>query len=261
MATLSVVLITYNEEDNLRACLESVPFADEIVVVDDGSEDRTRAIAAEFTDQIHQRDLDRFGRQKQFAIEQASCDWILSLDADERVNDELAEAIRDVLERDPGHVDGYKVRRLTWLFGEPVDHSGWYKCSHLRLFRRGEAKYVDRRVHEYPVLRQPDRVECLPGHLEHYTYADDAEYREKLERYSRLAAEDWFDAGRRVNFFTAPWYLVVVPAAAWIREFVIQGGYRGGRTGLRVAAMSAAADYRTGRKLWQMSRKETAPRS
>lgn len=253
MSTLSLAVITRNEEDNLRPCLESVPFADEIVVVDDESTDRTREIAAEFTDRIYRRELDRFGRQKQFAIDKAECDWVLVLDADERVGEELAAEIRRVLEHDDPAFDGYKVRRLTWLFGEPVDYSGWYKCSHLRLFRRGAARYVDRRVHEYPVLREPSRAGCLAGHLEHYTYADEREYRDKLERYSRLAALDWFDAGRRVNVFNAVWYLAVVPAAAWLREFLVQRGFRGGRTGLRIAAMSARADYLTGRKLWRMS--------
>lgn len=254
MSDLSVVVITRDEEENLRACLESVPFASEYVIVDDGSTDRTLEVAAEFTDRIFHRALDRFGRQKQFAIEQATCEWLLVLDADERVNADLAAAIAEVLATDPPDVDGYKVRRLTWLFGEPVDYSGWYKCSHLRLFRRGKARYADRRVHEYPVLRDPSRVASLPGHLEHHTYADLDEYREKLDRYTRLAAEDWYDAGRRVHALNFAWYLGVVPLAAWFREFVVQGGYRGGGTGLRIAAMSAHADFLTGRRLAELTR-------
>ena len=222
MATLSLVVITRNEEENLPGCLESVPFADEIVIVDDHSTDSTREVAGRYTDRVLTRELDRFGRQKQFAIEQAGCDWVLVLDADERLDEELAGAVRAVVELDDPATDGYRVRRLTWLFGEPVTFAGWYKCSHLRLFRRGKARYTDRRVHEYPVLADPSRCECLPGHIEHHTYADEAEYLAKLDRYTRLAAEDWFDAGRRVHWLNAPWYLAIVPAAAFVRELVLQ---------------------------------------
>lgn len=253
MATLSVVVITRNEEASLAACLETVAFASEIVVVDDGSTDDTVRVARRFTDRILERSLDRFGRQKQFAIEQARCDWVFVIDADERVTPELAAEIREVVALDDPHIDGYKLRRLTWLFGVPVNFSGWYKCSHLRLFRRGCARFVDRRVHEYPVLLDPSREGRLHQHLEHHTYDSAADYAAKLDRYTTLAAEDWHDAGRRVNLLTAPWFLVIVPVAAFLREFVVQGGYRGGRTGLRIAAMSARADWMTARRLWKLS--------
>lgn len=251
---LSVVVITRNEAGNLAECLDTVPFADEIVVVDDRSTDATREIARRYTERVLTRELDRFGRQKQFAIEQATGDWVLALDADERVTPELAAGIRAALVRDDPAVDGYKLRRLTWLFGRPVTCSGWYKCSHLRLFRRGRAHYVDRRVHEFAVLQDPGRVGALPGHLEHHTYADETEYLAKLQRYTRLAAEDWYDAGRRIHVLNAVWYLLIVPAAAFLRELVVQGGYRGGRTGLRIAVMSARADYLTARCLWALMR-------
>lgn len=258
MATLSVVVIARNEEAALAACLQAVAFADEIVVVDDHSTDATVAIARRFTDRVFTRALDRFGRQKQFAIEQATGDWIFVLDADERVSADLADEIRDTVRRDDPAVDGYKLRRLTWLFGVPVDFSGWYKCSHLRLFRRGCARYVDRRVHEYPVLRDPERVGRLDHHLEHHTYDDPADYDAKLQRYTALAAEDWYDAGRRVNVLTAPWYLLVVPVAAFIREYLVQRGWRGGGTGLRIACMSAREDWMTAMRLWRLSRRRQA---
>jgi glycosyltransferase involved in cell wall biosynthesis len=255
METLSVVVITRNEEDNLAACLDTVPFADEVVVVDDHSTDRTPEIAARYTDKVLTRKLDRFGRQKQFAIEQATSDWILVLDADERVSPELAESIRAVLEGG-GVPDaaGYLLRRRTWLFDRPVTFTGWYKYAHLRLFRRDAARYNDRRVHEFPVLAGPGPCGRLPGDLEHFTYASVDEYRDKLQRYSRLAAADWYDAGRRVNGFTAPWWLVAVPLAAFVREFVVQGGWRGGATGWRIAAMARRSAGLTARYLRQLTR-------
>lgn len=279
MRTLSVVVITRNEQDNLAPCLDTVPFADEIVIVDDYSEDATLEVARRYTDRIFTRRLERFGRQKQFAIEQARSDWILVLDADERVTPELAEEIAAVLAADgggtsatgpsaaeasaagasaagasDGDADGYYLRRLTWLHDKPVDFSGWYKCSHLRLFRRGRARYVDRRVHEYPELEDPARAARLNHEIEHFTYGSEHEYVAKLERYTRLAAEDWYDAGRRANWLSAPWYFVIVPAAAWLREFVVQKGYRGGRLGFRIACMSARADLETARQLWRVTR-------
>ncbi|HJO04342.1 MAG TPA: glycosyltransferase family 2 protein [Acidobacteriota bacterium] len=254
MATLSLVVITRNEEDNLAECLDSAAWCDEIVVVDDDSTDSTREVARRYTDKVHRRTLDRFGRQKQFAIEQATGDWILVLDADERVTDELADGIRQVVEADGAGLDGYRLRRLTWLFGEPVSFAGWYKCVHLRLFRRGSARYVDRRVHEYPELINGGKLGALPGHLDHHTYVDLDEMESKRERYSSLAAADWYDAGRRVNGLTAVWWIGIVPLAAFVREFVVQGGWRGGRTGLRIARMAMLSDYVTVRKLWALSR-------
>jgi len=253
MQTLTVVVITRNEEDNLAACLDSVPFANEIVVVDDGSTDATLEIAARYTDKVLSRELDRFGRQKQFAIEQATRDWILVLDADERLSEQLAKSIRSVLETGDPDVDGYMLRRRTWLFDQPVTCTGWYKYAHLRMFRRGSAHYVDRRVHEYPVLDASARRDRLLGDLDHFTYASIDEYHDKLDRYSRLAAADWFDAGRRVNWLTTPWWYGAVPLAAFIREFVIQGGWRGGATGWRIASMSRQSAFLTAGYLRQLT--------
>lgn len=258
MASLSLVVITRNEEDNLGACLDSVPFADEIVIVDDESTDRTREIAAARGARVIVRPLERFGTQKQFAIEQARGDWLLVLDADERVSPELAEEIRRALRRDDPARDGYKLRRRTWIDGTPVECTSWYKCAHLRLFRRGAARYVPRRVHEYPVLRRPDRCGRLRAPLEHYTWQDAARYGEKFRRYARLAALDWHDAGRRCNLLTAPWYFLCVPAAAFLREWLVYRGYRTGRLGWRIATMSARADLLTARHLWRLGRRRNA---
>lgn len=258
MQTLTVVVITRNEEDNLAGCLDSVPFANEIVVVDDGSTDATREIAARYTDKVLSRKLDRFGRQKQFAIEQATRDWILVLDADERVSEQLGQSIREVLETGVPEVDGYLLRRRTWLYDQPVTCTGWYKYAHLRLFRRGSAHYVDRRVHEYPVLDAPARRVRLAGDLDHFTYAGIDEYHAKLDRYSRLAAADWFDAGRRVNWLTVAWWYVVVPIAAFAREFVVQGGWRGGAMGWRIASMSRQASFLTARYLRRLTADDCA---
>lgn len=253
-ASLSLVVITRDEEEALPGCLESVPFADEIVVVDDRSGDATRDVARRYTDEVHVRELDRFGYQKQYAIEQATGDWILCLDADERPNDQLREAIRAILREDDPDVHGYFVRRLTRLGGRPVRHSGWYKCSHLRLFRRGRARYLNRRVHEYAVLDEPDRSECLPGHLEHGDYPQGDALADKQRRYARLAAEDWYDMGRRVSWLSAPFWFVLRPLSVVLRKLFGQLGLLDGVAGLRIAWMAMRADLRASRHLWTLTR-------
>ena len=254
MAKLSLVVITRNEEQTLEGCLGSVPFADEIVIVDDNSTDATREVAVRHGAQFLSRTLDRFGLQKQFAIEQATGDWLLLLDADERLNGELAAAIQVALETDSPFVDGYLVRRLTTLFGREVRYSGWYKLAHLRLFRRGRARFDDRRVHEFAVLDDSSRSAVLSGHVDHHTGDDAAVFRAKSERYARLAAEDWYDMGRRVTLSKVPYYLLLRPAVAFLKRFVGQQGFRDGAVGLQVARMRASADYATARALRRLTR-------
>lgn len=249
---LSVVVITRNEEERLADCLESVEWADEIVVVDDESTDATRGVARRFTDRVLVRPLDRFGRQKQYAIEQAAGDWILVLDADERVTDELAAEIRDAVARDDPDVDGYFVRRLTWFFGAPIRHAGWFRCNHLRLFRRGRAEFLDRRVHEYPVLEDPDRVGRLDGHLEHHTYDDWSDYLAKLDRYTRLAALDRHEAGRRIRGGPGLFPFLLQPAGVFLKKYVLRAGFLDGVRGLLVSALSAWSAFLTSARLWSL---------
>ena len=243
--SLSVVVITRNEERSLAMTLEPVRFADEIVIVDDESTDTTREIAAQFTDRVLVRRLERFGRQKQFAIEQARSDWILVLDADEYVPVNLAEEIRSLVVANDQSVDGYYLRRLTWLFGQPIRHSGWFKCNQLRLFRRGRARFLDRRVHEYAVLDDAKRYAHMHHYLEHNTYADWDDYHAKMERYTELAARDWYDTGRRVGLIRFPYYFVLRPLSVLFRKLVLQRGFLDGRAGWVIAWMSARGDVMT----------------
>ena len=148
MPRLSVVIVTRNEEDRIRDCLTSVAWADEIVVVDAESDDKTAAIAREFTDHVMLRAWDGFASQKNFGIEQARGEWILSVDADEQVEPALRDEIQSAIGGDPDGCDGYRVARRNIMWGRWIRHGGLYPDWQLRLFRRGRGRFVDLAVHE-----------------------------------------------------------------------------------------------------------------
>ena len=158
MTQLSVTIIAWNEEERLRACLESVGWADEIVVVDAESTDKTVQVAREFTDKIWVRPWPGFAAQKNFALDQATGAWVLSLDADERVTPELRERIGRIV-RAHGPADGYSIPRKNIFWGAWVRHGGLYPDYQLRLFRRAAGRFVDSAVHESVVVA--GRVETL----------------------------------------------------------------------------------------------------
>jgi len=184
---LSVVVVTRNEEERLRACLEAVVWADEIVVVDAESEDKTVAIAQEFTDRVVVRPWPGYAAQKNTALDLATGDWMLSLDADEVVSPELRAEIARVLASD-GPADGYTVPRRNIFWGRWVRHGGLYPDRQLRLFRRGRGRFEARAVHES--VRVDGRVAPVDGHLEHRSYRDVSDFLMRADRYSTLAADD-----------------------------------------------------------------------
>jgi glycosyltransferase involved in cell wall biosynthesis len=145
--TLSVAIIAGNEEKKIGDCLESVKWADEIIVVDSGSTDRTVEIAKRYTDKVFIRKWEGYAPQKQFAIDQATCDWILSLDADERVSPELKDEILKILESET-EFDGFYIPRRNFFLGKWIKSCGWYPNYQLRLFKKGKAKVTQRKVHE-----------------------------------------------------------------------------------------------------------------
>src|SRR5262245_24382948 len=181
MSRLSITIIAWNEEERLRACLESVAWADEIVVVDAESSDKTVEIARAFTDRIWVRPWPGFAAQKNFALEQTTGDWILSLDADEHVTPELAARIAEVCRRD-GPADGYALRRKASFWGSGVRHGGLSPDHQLRLFRRGAGRFVADAVHES--VRVEGRVERLAEPLLHHSYRGVEDFVARSNRYS-----------------------------------------------------------------------------
>jgi glycosyltransferase involved in cell wall biosynthesis len=245
---LSVTVITLNEAGRLRACLESVAWADEIVVVDAESQDKTVAVAREFTDRVWVRPWPGFAAQKNFALEQATGDWVLSLDADEEVSSELRTEIEALLARDAVH-DGYAMPRRNLFLGQWVRRGGLYPDWQLRLFRRGRGRFADRAVHEAVQVMGP--VGRLRGHLIHRSYESLDDFLERAHRYSTLAAADLVRGGRRVRAVE----LILRPAGRFLGMYVLRGGFLDGGKGLLLAALYAYYVLMRTAKAWEATRR------
>ena len=243
-ACLTVVVITYNEEDRLRRCLESVAWADELIVVDAGSDDKTVEIARGFTDHVIIRPWSGFAAQKNFGLERARSDWILSLDADEEVSAELRREITDVLGSDRS-VDGFRVARRNIFWDRWVRHGRLYPDWQVRLFRRGRGRFVERDVHEAVEVAGP--VGQLGGDLVHRSYRDVADFLTRTDHYTSLAAEEWVRSGRRFSGAD----LVVRPLGRFVSMYVVHRGFLDGWRGFLLAVLYAYYVFIRSVKVWE----------
>ncbi len=233
---LSVVMITLNEAERLEATLQSVAWADEIVVVDAGSTDGTVEIARRFTDKVVVTDdWPGFGVQKNRALDWATGDWVLSIDADERVSPELAAEIRALLVNP--QFDAYRLPRLSSYLGRPMRHSGWWPDEVLRLFRRGTARFSEDVVHERLLFH--GATGRLQGALQHESFRSLEQVLDKVNRYSTAGAEKMAAEGRTASLGKA------VGRAMWtfLRTYVLKAGFLDGREGFMLAVSNAEGVY------------------
>ncbi len=244
MTRLSVTVVTWNEESRLRACLESAAWADEIVVVDAESTDKTVAVAREFTDRIWVRPWPGFVAQKNFAVEHAAGDWVLSLDADEQVTPELRRRVTEILDAD-GPGDGYSVPRRNIFWGAWVRHGGLYPDHQLRLFRRRAGRFAGDGVHES--VQVDGRVERVSEPLLHHSYRGLEDFVERSNRYSTLAARDWVRRGRRVRLG----HLIFRPLGRFLSMYIIRLGFLDGWRGLVLAILYADYVFLRMAKAWE----------
>lgn len=234
--TLSVIIITKNEAAHIGDCIDSVGFADEIIVVDSGSNDRTREIAQDKGAKVTTTaDWPGFGQQKNRALDLATCSWVLSIDADERVTPELAQEIQRELASP--RAEAYKIARLSNFGGRWIRHSGWWPDHVLRLFKRGTARFKDVAVHES--VQTASTVAVLEGHFLHYPYADLETFIAKINHYSSEAAAMMHAKGRRTSVLGATGHAVWT----FIRIYLIRRGFLDGREGFILAAMGAAGSF------------------
>jgi glycosyltransferase involved in cell wall biosynthesis len=232
MEPLSVLITTLDEEANLPECLAHCAFADEVVVVDSGSTDGTEAIARAAGARFLAHPFESHARQKNWGLERVTHAWVLVLDADERVPRDLAEEIRATL-GDDRRAAGYWIRRRNTFLGREIRGCGWQHDRVLRLFDRRRGRYEDRRVHEE--VRVDGEVRTLGGRLLHHSCRDLSGWIAKTERYARLGAEELRRHGRRGVW----WDLALRPPARFVKQYVLQGGFRDGAEGLVLCAVSA----------------------
>jgi len=249
--SLSVILITKNEEANLKDCLESVSFADEIIVVDSQSSDKTQEIARSFGAKLEiTSDWPGFGAQKNRALNLATQDWVLSIDADEHVTPELKQEILATI-ASVNAADCYAIPRSSWYCGRFMKHSGWYPDYVDRLFKRGTAKFSDHLVHEH-LLPEGSKGK-LKHHFLHYSYRDFSQVLKKVDVYSSAAALQAFNQGKKSNLIQA------LAHGFWgfFRTYVLRRGFLDGKYGLALAISNAATSYYKYLKLWQMYQSES----
>ena len=251
MHKLTVTVITMNEARNIPAALESVRWADEIVLVDSESTDDTVEIARRYTDRVIVRPWSGYVDQKNFAAAQASHDWILSLDADERVSPELATEIRDVLAGSP-EATGYRVPRVAFHFGRWIRSTDWYPDPQLRLYDRRRATWTGRYVHES--VRADGPVGRLQHELHHYPYRDLSHHLQTMDRYTTLAARQMFEDGRRASWAD----VLIVPRLTFLRNYILRGGVWDGMPGLVISVMNAYYVGLKFAKLWELCSPSTS---
>jgi glycosyltransferase involved in cell wall biosynthesis len=246
--SLSAVLITRNAAALLDSCLESVAFADEIVVVDSASTDATREIAARHGARVLEREWLGFGRQKQFAVEQAAHDWVLCLDADERVSPELAASIRQALAAPASPV--YRMARCNRFLGRWLRHGEGYPDWSPRLFNRLEARWSEDLVHEKVLYAVTPGT--LEGDLRHDAGDDLATYLDRQNRYTTLAARQAYDLGRSAGVF----HLLASPVVRFFKFYVLRLGFLDGLPGLLHISIGCMNSYLKYAKLIELRRAE-----
>lgn len=245
---LSVAIITKNEEKNIRACLESVVFADQIVVVDSGSTDATLTIAAEFDCDIYREGWRGFGRQKQMAIDRCQKPWVLVLDADERIPSETAQLIKEIVLSSDSKTAGFAFPRKNYFQGRWIKHAGWWPDRVLRLFRRDAGRMTDAAVHEAVEVR--GAVKNLDAVIEHYTESGLDKILQKIDRYSTLGAQEAFASGRKAT----PYAAFFRAALTFLQDYFFRLGILDGRQGLTLAVTDSINKFFKYTKLSELHR-------
>jgi len=244
---LSVAIIAWNEEERLRACLESAGWADEIIVIDAESTDKTVQVAREFTDKIWVRPWAGFAAQKNFALEQATGEWVLSLDADERVTPELRDRIGRIV-RANGPADGYSIPRKNVFWGAWMRHGGLYPDYQLRLFSRNTGRFADSAVHESVVVE--GHVEALAEPMLHHSYRGLEDFVARSNRYSTLAAHEIVSRGGRAGLAD----LALRPLGRFVSMYILRLGFLDGWRGFVLAVLYANYVFLRMAKAWETRR-------
>jgi glycosyltransferase involved in cell wall biosynthesis len=245
MNKLSAIVTTYNEADVIAETLRRLAFADEVLVVDSFSTDGTPEIARRCGVRVLQHEYESPAAQKNWAMQQVGGEWVLVVDADEWVTEELAEEIKATIASREAR-DAYDIKRRNFFLGKEIKHSGWQNDWVTRLFRRGKAQYAERQVHE--VLEVHGRVGRLRGRLEHHTYRTMDDYWRKMRRYAEWNAAEARRSGRRVS----PVFMVFHPGLRFLKAYLVQGGFLDGGHGLVVCLLTAVYAVAKDVRVWEL---------
>jgi len=250
---ITAIVITLNEEANLARALESLAWADEIIIVDSQSRDRTVEIARRFTERVIVRQWPGYSAQKNFAASQASHDWIFSLDADEEVSADLRREIESLKRAAEPAEAAYEMSRLTFYLGRWIRHSGWYPDWKVRLYDRRRARWVGDFVHEG--LAVDGAVARLTGDLLHFTVRDASEHHLRIDRYTTLAADQARAQGKQASIAS----IIFSPALTFIRSYVFKLGFLDGLQGYAIARFAAHYVFLKNLKLRELSNRKHKP--
>ena len=249
MKRLSVITLTLNEEHNIGECLSGVQWVDELIVVDSGSTDRTVELAKSFTNHVMNVEWKGYGATRNLALARCTGDWVLWLDADERVTPELSAEIQRIVQTDEKGIAAYSVARRAYFLGRWIKHCGWYPSRVTRLFRREKGRFTENNVHEQ--LRVDGVVRELRHDLLHYTDPNLKHYFAKFNRYTSLAAEDFQAAGRSFRVSD----LLVRPWFQFFKMYILRLGFLDGLQGFILSIVSSAYVFTKYAKLWELQRK------
>jgi len=252
MPTLSVAMIVKNEAHHLAQCLDTITaWVDEIVILDSGSTDATQQIAEQYGAKFYQNtDWPGFGKQRQLAQQYVTSDYVLWLDADERVTPELRQSIQAAIAQDAPNT-AYKIPRLSEIFGHKIRHSGWYPDYVIRLYRKDFAHYGDQLVHEKVELPANANIQKLQGDLLHYTYQNIHHYLVKSAGYAKAWADQREKAGKKATL----WQGISHAVGCFVKMYVIRLGFLDGKAGLLLAILSAHSTFVKYADLWVRTQK------
>ncbi len=246
MFPVSVAIVTKNEEDNIEDALQSVADANEIIVVDSFSTDNTVEICKKYTDKVYQHEWQGFALQKQTAVDYAKGQWVMILDADERVSPELKAEI--VLKIADGNHNGFYVPRENYFLGRWIRHSGWWPDNTLRLFRKDRGRLEPREVHEKVVVE--GTIGKLANPLKHYTYKSISDYVERMQRYSTLAAREIRKKSGRAGVLS----LTLRPSATFFKMYLLKRGFLDGMHGFVLALLYSCYTFLKYAKTWEQQK-------
>jgi len=254
MPEISVVIATKNEESNIRDCLESVKWAEEIIIVDDASSDKTVEICKVYTDKIFINDSKgSFHKNKNLGLEKATANWVLSLDADERIPESLSKEIRIAI-KDERKV-GYYISRKNFFLGKWIRGCGWNPDYIIRLFRKGITKWP-LEIHGVPKIEDKERVGYLRNSMIHISYASFEQFFDKSTRYTTRLAKEEYEKGVRITKANFPILFLAKPFLWFFWKYFLKRGYRDGFRGFFISISSALTIFMTYVKLWEMNRKD-----